>query len=255
MVLSRPPPSTFLEKGSSLTPKTAAHYREGFLKRLQETLSRARATLECAQKRYKLDYDKGVRVKNRNIRQGSFVYVKWGERPAGRSAKLDFPCHGPYELLENNGRTFKISANGVVETVSSDRITAAPGAPRHASANVRRNNVPRGGGESVSEDSQEWVVDKILAHGYDEDGRLLVEVKWKGYSPSWHYAETLRNDNLVSRYIRRAEGLYSNETDKPIGNASERTAESSDAAETTQSAQPRNLRRSARFLHKSACRL
>lgn len=118
-------------------------------------------------------------------------------------------------MLENNGRTLKVVMEGVVvEVVSSDRVTPAPmssmpdvsetddvGESRKATPACRENdNVAQG---AENDDGREWIVEHITAHGYDEEKKLLVLVKWKGYPPSWHYAADRHHDNLISRYLRK----------------------------------------------------
>jgi hypothetical protein len=71
LVLSRPPPPLSVEcpePGTADTPETA---KVRFLKRLEEIYPAAQRRLADAQARYKENYDRSVREKNKDVQIGS----------------------------------------------------------------------------------------------------------------------------------------------------------------------------------------
>ena len=65
------------------------------------TLSSARElaadNVQRAQKRYKMQYDRGA--KSPDFRVGDWVFVKFPQEESGRLRKLSRPWHGPYRIL------------------------------------------------------------------------------------------------------------------------------------------------------------
>jgi transposase InsO family protein len=105
LVLSRPPPPLSVEipePGTGDTPETA---KLRFLKRLKELHPLAQRRLAEAQLRYKRNYDRTVRLKNKELQIGSWVFVRKEVHDTGVNPKLDEQTDGPYRVLETDGQT------------------------------------------------------------------------------------------------------------------------------------------------------
>jgi transposase InsO family protein len=126
LVLSRPPLTLSLQarpRQEEITPRGA---KQEFLERLKTLRIRAGGNLHTAQARYKADFDKRVRPKNSEVKEGDEVFLRVEVTEVGRNHKLESLVQGPYQVLENAGTTFRLRIGGDDIRVSSDRVTPAP---------------------------------------------------------------------------------------------------------------------------------
>ena len=198
LVLSRPPPAFTLAHPTS-RPKPSQDVRADFLKRLDESFTRASKSLQAVQARYKRDFDKRVKTTKKRIRVGDFVYLDATDGVT-KPGKLTSPATGPFRVLFNDSRTILIDRDGLVERVSADRVIFSP-PPADAPPNPYAPT-PAELAEKARE-GPAYVVDKIVGHGEDEDGHFLFRVKWQGYrDTTWEPRKNLPEE-LVSLYFAK----------------------------------------------------
>jgi hypothetical protein len=174
LVLSRPPPPLSMECPEPGTEDTVDSAKVRFLQRLRELTPYAQQQLAASQERYKRNYDRTVRTKNKEIRVGSWVYVRKETHPAGVNPKLDDQVDGPYQVLETDGHTFVLQLGAQKDRVSSDRITPAtnPSAEDTTSDSSRSHNAPT---RNDADDSQgEYVFERIVGARRQADVRVRV---------------------------------------------------------------------------------
>lgn len=127
LVLSNPPASFSLHHSVSEPSKAVdkRELRDEYVSLLERAVRFARSLLRKTQLRYKLDLDKRIRVANRHIRAGYYVYLdpRDGKKVDG---KLIITAEGPHRVLLNDRRTFVIQRGKFVERVNSDRVIYAP---------------------------------------------------------------------------------------------------------------------------------
>ena len=68
----------------------------------------------------------------------------------------------------------------------------------------------------TGDSNEDYIVDKVIDHGYSDDGELRFQVRWYGYDASgdtWEPIEHLRRSQVM-RYIRQAKLATRKEIDK-----------------------------------------
>ena len=201
LVLSNPPASFTLHHDLGETqPKLVGKARDEYVRRLERAILSARSRLRKTQLRYKRDLDRRIRVANRHITPGQFVYLdpRDGEKVHGKLGPI---AEGPYRVLLNDRRTFVIQRGDVVERVNSDRITYAPPPPDtppiHPFAASTQDVLAK------SVEGQTYVVDRLIGHRLADDGSLHFNVKWADYdTPSWQPRSDVPEE-LISRYFAK----------------------------------------------------
>jgi hypothetical protein len=126
LTLSLPPRTLSLQAGPRKeegTPRTA---KQKFIERFKTLRIRAAGNLHQAQERYKESFDKNVRPKNSEVKEGEDVFLRGEVTEVGRNHKLESMVQGPYRMLENAGATFRLRIGAEYVRVSSDRVTPAP---------------------------------------------------------------------------------------------------------------------------------
>ena len=236
LALSRPPRTLSLEASPRAQELTPEAEKKDFLERLKTLRLSANQSLHKAQARYKRNYDRGVRPKNVNLKEGDQAYLRVEVTDIGRNHKLESLVQGPYEVLENAGETFRLRIGGETVRVSSDRVTRAPvreesvhheDHPNPIPSQVAPTPVP-----SATEDSppvvpipvprptrpprrvrftlpepdppSEYVVDKLVDAAMDEGGHILYRTRWMGYTElddTWQEEESLPT-HFIRRYWR-----------------------------------------------------
>jgi len=97
--------------------------REAIRARLCNHIDKVLLSLSVSQRRYKRSYDARVRLENKDIQEGDWVYV---DSHARTKHKLGTHTAGPHKVLSRGERTFSLDIGGYPEPVSSDHVTAAP---------------------------------------------------------------------------------------------------------------------------------
>ena len=198
LVPSRPPPEFSLtHRTTRQRPKTTADIRHDFIKRLDASMLKANESLRRVQDRYKRDFDKRVRRTRHTLKAGDFVFLDPtdGSKKLG---KLKSPAIGPYRVLVNDKRTLIIDRDGIVERVSADRCVFAP-----RPSNARQSLTTTADATTKVTNGPQFVVDKLLDHGENDDGTLSFNVKWVGFRETTWEPRTHIPEELVSRYFER----------------------------------------------------
>jgi len=114
--------------------------REGIRAWLRSLNQKVRKSLTLAQRRYKRNHDALVRLVNKDVHSGDWVFV---DGHARTKYKLGTRAAGPYTVLSRGDRTFSLDIGGYPETVSSDHVTAAPGPPGDPQPLLQNLRVPK----------------------------------------------------------------------------------------------------------------
>jgi len=182
------------------TPRQA---RENFRKRLDEMIPLVQKSVDKAQARYKRHFGKRVKSRREALRVGDWVFVKSHENQGG---KLIFKTKGPYQILNTDDRRLTIESTDGIRTINGNHATLAPEPPEGDPAwerALKAWSVPSL--PSSSEKTMEAVFDQFVGQGYDNNGRLMLKVRWFGYGPredTWEYVEDLPTEK-VRQYCQR----------------------------------------------------
>ena len=114
----------------------------------------------------------------KKIQVGDLVFVKTFVTEPGRSPKLEFPASGPFVVIGRDDKTFLIKTASGRQRVSSDRVTKAP-VPQDLPPEFQLDSNTTGAREDVGL-TEETVVERIVAHGVNEDGKYMVKIRWHG---------------------------------------------------------------------------
>ena len=202
LVLSRPPPTFTLEHGPSPTRRPSAATKADFVRRVEESIAKARAGLAKTQARYKRDFDKRVRRANRGLHTGDYVYLDPSDG-SKKLGKLQSPAVGPYRVVSNDKRTLVIDRDGIIERVSADRVVYAP-PPPEAANNATSNEYDATPADIAAKNREgpKYTVERLFDHEQRDDG-LYLKVKWAEYpQPDWQPRANIPEE-LVSRYFAR----------------------------------------------------
>ena len=174
-------------------------YRQAVL-RLAERHGRAlRETNTARQKRYKQDYDKRVRERNKEISIGDKVFLKTFDLSSSRSPKLSFPASGPHVVIgiDDSRHTYTLQMPAGQLKFPSNHIVRCPDdelvPPEEDQAHTHHD--PQ---------EQEFVIERLLGHR-QKDNETYVRVRWAGFSREDDTWELVRNipREFVERYARK----------------------------------------------------
>ena len=105
--------------------------RQRFIERIKKVVASATKKLAKSQARYKANYGRTVRPVQ-PLTVGEAVFFRRETRAKDRllpSQKLRPKVDGPYEVLKVRSHTVTISRDGLLNTVSKDRVIPAPQKP------------------------------------------------------------------------------------------------------------------------------
>ena len=126
---------------------------------------------------------------------GSFVYLDPNDR-SKTHGKLNDDALGPYRVLHNDKRTVVIDRNGIVERVSTDRVTPAPRPAREQVPAASMRDVARKNRSGPS-----FLVERTVTHRVGREGRVEFQIQWEGYDdPTWEPRANVPEE-LISRYF------------------------------------------------------
>ena len=126
-----------------MTPETveeedlsAAKLKKKILRDLQKTLAETKSKMTRAQERYKQDFDKRV-YKTLRVKPGDYVFIDRPKRQLkaassdkdetyNPSLKLLPRTTGPFLVKKANEDTIVVEEDGLLNTVSIDRVSLAP---------------------------------------------------------------------------------------------------------------------------------
>jgi hypothetical protein len=186
------------------------------LGKIRELVPFALQMLAESQARYKKNFDRSVKGKNKDVLSNSWVYLRREVHEVGRNTILDDQVDGPYRVIETDGRVFKLRIGDDDVPVSSDRTTPAP----ESADETQVRGVPLDDihppvdadedGVTTPEDDYtalegEYVFERITGMRQRSDGSVQFKVRWYGYGPSeniWEPSEHLPVD-AFRQYHRR----------------------------------------------------
>jgi hypothetical protein len=127
------------------------------------------------------------------VLSGSWVYLLREVHEAGRNPKLDDQVNGHYQVIETDGRVFKLRIGDDDVPVSSDRITPAPVSdpePRNREDPTDETARPVAAEDDDDQEegyegapTDEFVLERITGMKKLNDGTLRYKVRWYGYVP------------------------------------------------------------------------
>jgi hypothetical protein len=217
LILSRPPPNLSVESTPTGIEDTPTSSKLRFLGRILELVPLAQQRLAELQARYKRNFDRSVKEKNKDVLPNSWFYLRREVHEVGRNPKLDDHVDGSYRVIETDGRVFKLRIRDDDVPVSSDRITPAPESADDTPARTSPvDDTPpavdadENGVTNPEEDDVvlegEYVFERILTGMRQRnDGSIQYKVRWYGYGPTddtWEPSAHLPEDAL-RRYYRR----------------------------------------------------
>lgn len=177
-----------------------------FVEDLKSIIPQVRKHLAKAQEAYKKTFDATVAEKNKDLREGDWVFLASHTR---KRSKLAHKSVGPYMVLRTDGRRFTVETPSGIRTVTSDHATRAPapqaGHPAWARAEAARANFKVAQPSPSTGDGKEYVFEKFVDHRFNAEGALELRIRWFGYGPqddTWRLATGLPAE-AVRKYCRR----------------------------------------------------
>lgn len=203
LVVSHPPNSVVMRIEED--PEAPLSHRDAklrFISSVRRLCASASKRLESFQSRYKADFDKHVRPSNQAV-VGDLVYLSREQEGEADKVgnkhrhKLLSKGVGPFPVIKTATHTVVVNRDGVLETVSRDRIAVAP-APKPGDLPVPVE-LPSG---AVPDPSEEWAVKRVMAF---DPASETFRVRWEGYSAdadTWEPPSSLPW-NMARRFFRR----------------------------------------------------
>jgi hypothetical protein len=183
LILSRVPSPGILQPdialGGDPPLSSKAVFRQNFLRRVEKLGKDVGENVPIRQQRYEDNYDRNVQRRNTQIESGDFVYVKTFATEPDRSPKLEFPAAGPFVVISNDVNTFLLRTSSGEQRVSSDRVIKA-GVPSDLlpGMQVRSRSSAFSAPPSPDENPyEEFVIERLLSHGVDDDGNVVMRVR------------------------------------------------------------------------------
>jgi len=175
-----------------------------YVEDLRALIPAVRRQLGKAQATYKRALDARTKETNNSVKDGDCVYLDAHSRSP---KKLGFKTQGPYMVLQTDGHRFLVESPKGLRTVSSDHVTGAPAPPARDSKWTRalRAQALFKVGDQIKEGS-EFVFERFLNHGWDDDGQLKVLFKWFGFpeqDATWQLASSLPSGAIRKYSLRK----------------------------------------------------
>jgi transposase InsO family protein len=186
LVLARPPSALFLTPSEEdpfgvAQVQDKARYREKLLARVEKISKAARETNQIRTERYKKLYDLHVRARNRDIQVGDKVFVKTFVLEPARSPKLEFPVMGPYTVTRLGESGFDLITASGTQRVHSDRVIKAPSVHELPPGISWAPTVPPQ--QKTPKEHVDHIIERAVAHRFDDQGMVLVKIRWAGCGP------------------------------------------------------------------------
>jgi hypothetical protein len=158
------------------------------------------------QQRYEDNYDRNVQRRNTQIEPGDLVYDKTFVTEPGRYPKLEFPAAGPFVVISNDENTFLLRTRSGDQQVSSDRVIKA-GVSSDLLPEMQVRFRPSAPAPPSPDENpyEEFVVERLLSHGVDDDRNVVMRVRWFGFGSDNDIWEPITHlhKRLVVRYAKR----------------------------------------------------
>jgi len=177
---------------------------EQYVEDLRALIPAVRRQLGKAQATYKRAFDARTKEKNNSVMAGDWVYLDAHSRSPN---KLGFKTQGPYMVLQTDGHRFLVESPKGLRTVSSDHVTGAPAPPARDGKWTRalRALALFKVGDKIKE-GPEFVFERFLNHGWDDDCQLKVLVKWFALPEqevTWQLASCLPREAIRKYCLRK----------------------------------------------------
>ena len=177
---------------------------EQYVEDLKALIPAVRRQLGLAQATYKRALDARTKEKNNTVKAGDSVCL---DAHSGSPKKLGFKTQAPYMLLQTDGHRFLVESPRDLRTVSSDHVTGAPEPPVRDAKWTRalRAQALFKVGHKIKE-SPEFVFERFLNHGGDDEGQLKVLVKCFGFleqEATWQFASYLPREAIRIYCLRK----------------------------------------------------
>jgi Chromo (CHRromatin Organisation MOdifier) domain len=94
------------------------------------------------------------------------------------------------------------------QTLHLDRVIRAPSIrdlPSGVEVLPPRKKIAQSKRAQTMETDDEFVIERLISHGEAEDGKMLIRVRWAGYSnndDTWEPAENIPHQ-LIRRYAKK----------------------------------------------------
>jgi len=167
---------------------------EQYVEDLRALIPAVRRQLGKAHATCKRAFDARTKEKNNSVKAGEWVYLDAHSRSP---KKLGFKTQAPYMVLQTDGHRFLVESPKGLRTVSSDHVTGAPAPPAQDGLFMV--------GDQIKE-VPEFVFERFLNHGRDDDGQLKVLVKWFGFpeqEATWQLASSLPREAIRKYCLRK----------------------------------------------------
>ena len=146
---------------------------------LKALIPAVRRQLGNAQATYKRAFDARTKEENNSVKAGDWVYLDAHSRSP---KKLGFKTQGPYMVLLTDGHRSLVESPKGLRTVRSDHVTGAPAPPARDGKWTRALRAKALFKVGVQfKEGPEFLFERFLNHGWDDDGKLKVLVKWFGF--------------------------------------------------------------------------
>jgi len=177
---------------------------EQYVEDIKALIPAARRQLGKAQATHMRVFDARTKEKNNSVEAGDWVYLDAHSRSP---KKLGLKTQGPYMVLQTDGHRFLVESPKGLRTVSSDHVTCAPAPPARDGKWTRalRAQALFKVGDQIKE-GPEFVFERFLNHGWDDDGQLKVLVKWfecPEHEATWELAPSLPLEEIRKYCLRK----------------------------------------------------
>jgi len=177
---------------------------EQYVEDLRALIPAVRRQLGKAQATYKRAFDARTKEKNNSVKARDWVYLDAHSRSP---KKLGFKTQGSYMLLQTDGHRSLVKSPKGPRTVSRDHLTGAPAPPARDGKWTRalRAQAVFKVGDQIKE-GPEFVFERFLNHGWDDDGQMKVLVKWCGFpepEAMWQLASSLPREANLKFCLRK----------------------------------------------------
>jgi len=177
---------------------------EQYVEDLQALIPAVRRQLGKAQATYKRAFDARTYEKNNSVKAGDWVYLD----AHSRSPKnLGLKTQALFMALQTDERRLLVESPKGLRTLGRDHVTGAPAQPA-PDGNWKRALGAQAlfqVGNQIRE-GPEFVFERFINHGWDDDGQLKVLVKWFGFpeqEATWHLASSLPRQAIRKYCLRK----------------------------------------------------
>ena len=205
-----------------------------FHERLRNLMATSNKKLEAHQRKYKADFDKLVKERDVDLAPGHLAFLRRDAQSSnetddnGRSIqfndhKLRPKATGPYEIIKVDSHTVTILQDGLLQTVSRDRIVRAPNPPEPASeqeqttgdGNVTDDAHPQPTNERIEDDEDPEATPLPLSQPTDAPNLEENPTTMREVNDEDSASSSDKTEEEQPAQPRRSKRLQSNSTETP----------------------------------------